>query len=156
MNDGSPDDSLEHALQLQHDDPRLVVVDLARNFGHHKAMMVGLSHARGDRVFLLDSDLEEQPEDLLRFHERFAQGDCDVVFGVQESRRGGLVERVTGALYFSLVDALSDQKIPRNIVAARLMKRDYVRALVRHRFLHALVFIHADRFDPGHRASENL
>lgn len=133
VNDGSPDDSLDLALALHRRDPRVVVVDLARNFGHHKAMMTGLAHARGDLVFLIDSDLEEEPELLGQFHARLAKGDCDVVFGVQEARRGGFVERVSGAMYFSLVEALSDQKIPRNIVAARLMTRDYVRALVRHR-----------------------
>jgi putative glycosyltransferase len=133
VNDGSPDNSLDLALALQGADPRIVIVDLARNFGHHKAMMTGLAHATGDLVFLIDSDLEEEPELLTRFHERLAKGDCDAVFGVQEARRGGIVERVTGALFFSLVDAVSDQKIPRNTVVARLMTRDYVRALVRHR-----------------------
>ena len=133
VNDGSPDDSLDRALSLQRADPRLVVVDLARNFGHHKAMMVGLSHARGDRVFLLDSDLEEQPEDLFRFHERFAQGDCDVVFGVQEKRRGSLVQRLPGELFFVLVQLLSDQPVPRNNMVSRLMTREFVRALIRHR-----------------------
>ena len=100
VNDGSPDDSLAVALALQRTDPRLVVVDLSRNFGHHKAMMTGLAHATGDLVFLIDSDLEEPPESLALFHQRFAQGDCDVVYGVQEARRGGLVERATGALLF--------------------------------------------------------
>jgi putative glycosyltransferase len=111
----------------------VVIVDLARNFGHHKAMMTGLAHATGDLVFLIDSDLEEEPELLSEFHARLAKGDCDVVFGVQEARRGGLVERVTGALFFSMVDVLSDHAIPRNVVVARLMTSDYVRALVRHR-----------------------
>lgn len=133
VNDGSPDDSLERALRLQHDDPRFVVIDLARNFGHHKAMMVGLSHARGERVFSLDSDLEEQPEDLFRFHERLARGDCDVVYGVQEKRRGNLLQRLPGELFFFLVQLLSDQPFPRNAVASRLMTREFVRALVRHR-----------------------
>ena len=133
VNDGSPDDSIDRALALQRADPRLVVVDLARNFGHHKAMMTGLAHVTGDLVFLIDSDLEEQPEDLALFYQRFAQGDCDVVYGVQEVRRGGLIERVTGALFFSLVDSLSDQPLPRNLVTGRLMTRDYVKALVRHR-----------------------
>jgi putative glycosyltransferase len=132
VNDGSPDDSLARALELQKADPRVVVIDLARNFGHHKAMMTGLAHAQGDRVFLIDSDLEEEPELLTQFHERLMQGDCDVVFGVQESRRGGWFDRVTGEVFFSLIDALSDQKIPRNNVVARLMIRDYVRSLVRH------------------------
>jgi putative glycosyltransferase len=133
VNDGSPDDSLERALRLQRDDPRLIVVDLSRNFGHHRAMMVGLSHARGDRVFLLDSDLEEQPEDLLRFHERFARGDCDVVYGIQEKRRGNLLQRAPGEFFFFLVQLLSDQPVPRNNVVSRLMSRDYVRALIQHR-----------------------
>lgn len=133
VNDGSPDDSLDLALALHRADPRVVVVDLARNFGHHKALMTGLAHATGDRVFLIDCDLEEEPELLTEFNERLARGDCDVVFGVQESRRGRWFERLSGEFFFSLVDALSDQRIPRNIVIARLMTRDYVRALVRHR-----------------------
>jgi putative glycosyltransferase len=62
VNDGSPDDSLALAVQLAAADPRLVVVDLSRNFGHHKAMMTGLAHAHGERVFLIDSDLEEDPQ----------------------------------------------------------------------------------------------
>ncbi len=132
VNDGSPDDSLDLALALHRADPRVVVVDLARNFGHHKAMMTGLAHASGDLVFLIDSDLEEEPENLARFYERFAKGDCDVVYGVQETRRGGAVERVTGALFFSLVKALSDHRLPQNLVTVRLMTRDYVRALVLH------------------------
>src|SRR5271167_816371 len=92
VNDGSPDQSLDRALALHRADPRVVVVDLARNFGHHKAMMTGLAHASGDRVFLIDSDLEEEPELLIQFHERLMQGDCDVVFGVQETRRGRWLE----------------------------------------------------------------
>jgi len=133
VNDGSPDDSIERALALHRSDPRVVVVDLSRNFGHHKALMTGLGHATGDLVFLIDSDLEEQPEDLAQLHARFAQGDCDVVYGVSETRRGNFFQRVPGALFFTLADLLSDYPLPRNLFTARLMTRDYVRALIRHR-----------------------
>jgi putative glycosyltransferase len=133
VNDGSPDDSIDLALALHRTDPRVVVVDLARNFGHHKAMMTGLSHATGDMIFLVDSDLEEPPEDLALFYQRFVQGGCDVVYGVQEARRGGLIERVTGRMFFALVDALGDRPLPQNLVTARLMTADYIKALVRHR-----------------------
>ncbi len=141
VNDGSPDDSLDLALELHRADPRVVVVDLARNFGHHKAIMTGLMHATGDLVFLVDSDLEEEPELLTDFYARWQNGDCDVVFGVQESRRGGVIERASGALFFSLVDSLSDHAVPRNIVVARLMTSDYVRALVQHQD-HEFVIFH--------------
>ena len=133
VNDGSPDNSLDLALALQRADPRIVIVDLARNFGHHKALMTGLAHAAGDLIFLIDSDLEEQPEDLEQLYQRFRQGDCDVVYGILESRRGGLVQKLPGALFFRFLEALSDHPIPRNVFTARLMTRDYVRALLRHR-----------------------
>ena len=67
VNDGSPDNSLELVIQLTEEDSHTVVVDLSRNFGHHKAMMTGLEHSQGERVFLLDSDLEEEPEWLHEF-----------------------------------------------------------------------------------------
>jgi putative glycosyltransferase len=133
VNDGSPDNSLELALAIHELDPRVVVVDLSRNFGHHKAMMTGLAYARGDVVLLIDSDLEENPELISQFYQRLEQGDCDVVYGVQKSRRGGVFERVSGFIYYTLVEWLSDDPIPRNHVVMRIMKRDYVRALIRHR-----------------------
>jgi putative glycosyltransferase len=132
VNDGSPDDSLELALALHRTDPRVVVVDLSRNFGHHKAMMTGLMQATGDLIFLIDSDLEEEPEVLSAFYQRFSNGDCDVVYGIQETRRGSFFERAVGEMFFSMIDALSDQSIPRNNVVARLMTRQYVNALIRH------------------------
>ena len=66
VNDGSPDNSLDLAIRLTEQDPH-VVVDLSRNFGHHKAMMTGLAHSKGELVFLIDSDLEEEPEWLETF-----------------------------------------------------------------------------------------
>ena len=116
VNDGSPDDSLDVALQLLSRDARVRVVDLARNFGHHKAMMTGLAHARGELVFLIDSDLEEEPELLGAFHDTLRASDADVVYGVQATRRGGLFERVSGWVFFKLFNVLSDVPIPVNVV----------------------------------------
>jgi putative glycosyltransferase len=133
VNDGSPDDSLGVALKLLERDDRVRIIDLARNFGHHKAMMTGLAEARGDLVFLIDSDLEEAPELLIEFSEALRDGRADVVYGVQEQRRGDLVERASGRLFFKLFNLLSDQPIPENLVTVRLMTRRYVSALVSHR-----------------------
>ena len=132
VNDGSPDASLEHAVALTTHDPHVVVVDLSRNFGHHKAMMTGLSHAVGERVFLIDSDLEEDPAWLLLFARRMADDPCDVVFGVQTVRKGGWFERWSGDAYYGLMRIVSHVDMPRNMVTARLMTRRYVDALSRH------------------------
>lgn len=133
VNDGSPDESLEIAQRLLAKDPRIRIIDLARNFGHHKAMMTGLEHARGDLVFLIDSDLEEEPELLSHFIDRMRRTDADVVYGVQQARRGGPIEQFSGWLFFKIFNLLSDHQIPDNLVTVRLMTRRYVAALVGHR-----------------------
>lgn len=133
VNDGSPDDALAVALAVRAEDERVVVVDLSRNFGHHKAMMTGLAHARGEQVFLIDVDLEEAPEWLVEFREILAARGADVVYGVQETRKGSAFERLSGHLYYSVVNWLSSYPIPRNLVTARLMTRRYVDALLLHR-----------------------
>lgn len=132
VNDGSPDDSLERVLALRSKDPQVTVIDLARNFGHHKAMVTGLAHADGDLVFLIDSDLEEPPELLSQFHAELVRGGHDIVYGVQAKRRGGVFERVSGAAFFKLIEMLSDTPLPRNLITARLMTKDFVSALVAH------------------------
>lgn len=133
VNDGSPDDSLERAVTLHRADPHVVVVDLSRNFGHHKAMMTGLAHSRGERVFLIDSDLEEEPEWLGEFNANMQNSGADAVYGVQASRRGGALERLTGRWFYRLFRLLTGVQQPDNIVTARLMTRRYVEALVAHR-----------------------
>jgi putative glycosyltransferase len=133
VNDGSPDDSLAVALAIAQADSRVTVVDLSRNFGHHKAMMTGLAHARGARVFLLDCDLEEPPELLSTFGERMAQTGADVVYGVQERRKGSAFERWSGELFFRLFNAFTETPLPLNLATVRLMSRRYLDALLAHR-----------------------
>jgi putative glycosyltransferase len=133
VNDGSPDNSLDLAIKLTELDSHVVVVDLSRNFGHHKAMMTGLSHAKGERIFLIDSDLEEEPEWLLPFDEQMMQDRCDVVYGAQAKRKGGKFEKWTGAIFYILFRKLTGISQPDNIVTARLMTQRYVQALLSHR-----------------------
>ncbi len=132
VNDGSPDDSLDKAVRLSKQDPHLVVIDLSRNFGHHKAIMTGLSYSRGDHIFLIDSDLEEEPEWLPSFSEQMKKEDCDVVYGVQKKRKGRWFERISGWLFYKMFHTLTGVQIPRSWVTARLMTRRYVDALLQH------------------------
>lgn len=132
VDDGSPDESLKVALELVETDPRLSVIELSRNFGHHKAIMTGLRAAEGTLVFLIDVDLEEPPEVLHEFNETLRARDVDVVYGVQKRRKGGAFERLTGAFAYALFRLLIPIRIPRNHITVRLMRREYVTALTSH------------------------
>ena len=133
VNDGSPDESLEIAVTLQKRDKHIVIIDLSRNFGHHKAMMTGLQYACGDKVFLLDSDLEEEPEWLIDFDSKLNENQCDVVFGVQTIRKGSKTDQITGELFYTLFGLITSFQLPRNVITARLMTQRYVNALIAHR-----------------------
>jgi putative glycosyltransferase len=132
VNDGSPDESLDIAVQLTKEDDHIVVIDLSRNFGHHKAMMTGLSYATGEQVFLIDSDLEEEPEWLLSFAKQMEAEESDVVYGIQSKRKGEFFEQITGKLFYKIFRFLTGIAQPNNIVTARLMSRRYVDALMLH------------------------
>lgn len=127
VDDGSPDAAAEAVRAIRRSDPRAVLVSLSRNFGHHHAAMAGLAHARGRRVFIIDSDLEEQPEWLPRFAEEQARTGADVVFGVDAGRRGS----AAGALFWKVFNLLSEVRVPRNPCTARLMTRAFVDALLK-------------------------
>ncbi|CAN5633133.1 glycosyltransferase family 2 protein [soil metagenome] len=131
VNDGSPDDSMEVILELQKRDKNVVLIELSRNFGHHKAIMSGLRETTGDLVYLIDCDLEEEPELLIPFYSRMNEKDADVVYGVQEQRKGKLRERFFGMVFYKIFNHFAEQPIPANIIMARLMRRTYVNELLR-------------------------
>ena len=133
VNDGSPDNAVDVAIALYEKDARVRVVDLSRNFGHHKAMMTGLMYANGDLIFLIDVDLEEPPETLTTFYEKFINNDVDVVYGVQAQRQGSWFNRISGSLFYILFNLLSDYPIPHNPLTARLMSQRYVKQLIEYK-----------------------
>lgn len=132
VNDGSPDDSLKHLIDRKKEIPQIKVLDLSRNFGHHYAIQAGLSYASGDYVFLIDNDLETPPSVLVDFYGEIVNDkSLNVVYGYQEVRKGMFLEKLSGTIFWILINKLSDTKIPHNILTERLMTKQYVEALLR-------------------------
>lgn len=132
VNDGSTDNSLSVAVQLAQSEPRLVVVDLSRNFGQHAAIMAGLEEATGERVFIIDSDFDEDPRWIVSFDAAMHKSQSDVVFGVQGRRRGHGLNRWTGELFYRGFRWLANSQMPINQTTARLMSAQYVQVLLRY------------------------
>lgn len=130
VNDGSPDASMQIALELQSRHPSIKVVDLSRNFGHHAAIVAGLELSIGERILLMDCDLEEQPEWLQLFSEKMDESGVDVVYGVQQKRTASAASNLFGELFWSALNFMSSVRIPHNPMTCRLMTRRYVDALL--------------------------
>lgn len=132
VNDGSPDDGLDVAKALAERDARVVVVDLSRNFGQHKALWTGLGMATGDLIMTLDGDLEEDPRWATRFIATMKENWADVVYGVQQRPKGNFAYRLCRNAFYRVLDTVGDFEFPRDVSTARLMTRRYVEALLSH------------------------
>jgi dolichol-phosphate mannosyltransferase len=143
VDDGSSDRTLELLRQHAAVDPRIVIVQLSRNFGHQLAATAGLDIARGDAVVLIDADLQDPPELIPAMIERWRAG-YDVVYAVRRNRRGESPFKVwTARTFYRITRRLTKVAIPVDTGDFRLMSRRVVDALKsireRHRFIRGLV-----------------
>lgn len=128
--DGSPDDPIAVLQQLKGRYPAIRIIELSRNFGHHPALWCGLEKARGDLIFLADSDLETPPEILIELHAAMAEEDSDVAFAFQRERIGSWLTRWTSRMFWRVFGALADVRIHPGVLTERLMRRRYVDILL--------------------------
>jgi glycosyltransferase involved in cell wall biosynthesis len=142
VNDGSADNSLELLSNIQSRDPRVVVVDFSRNFGHQMAVTAGLDIATGDAVIIMDSDMQDPPSVSLELIDKWREG-YDVVYAQRRSRKDSVFKKLTAFLFYWLLSHVADIKIPRDTADFRLLDRKVVDALKqfheRSRFLRGMV-----------------
>lgn len=143
VNDGSRDGTWPAMTALAAADHCLRCIDLTRNYGHQCAVTAGLALSRGERVLLLDADLQDPPELLPALMAKMDEG-FDVVYGQRRSRDGDSVfKRATAALFYRLLRRLAAVDIPQDTGDFRLMRRAVVEALntlpEQHRFVRGMV-----------------
>jgi dolichol-phosphate mannosyltransferase len=141
VDDGSSDGSSEMLDALNQQDPRFKVIHFSRNFGHQPALSAGLDASRGAAVVLMDCDLQDPPEVIERFVERWRAGD-EVVYGVRRKRKEGLLKRAGYAAFYRSMRAVAQIEVPLDAGDFCLMDRKVVEALKRlpeaNRFLRGL------------------
>jgi glycosyltransferase involved in cell wall biosynthesis len=128
VNDGSGDRTPALVDELRRRDPRVVPLHLSRNFGHQPAISAGLAHARGQAVIIMDGDLQDPPEVLGRFIERWREG-YEVVYAVRTQRKESIIKRAGYFLFYRLLRAISDLEIPLDSGDFCLMDRKVVDVL---------------------------
>lgn len=129
VNDGSFDGSAAKMRALVERDPRVRVVNFARNFGHQNAVTAGLDHERGDAVIVIDADLQDPPEVILELLAKWREG-YHVVYAVRSERKGETwFKTFTAKLFYRLIYRITDVDIPVDTGDFRLMDRQVVNAL---------------------------
>ena len=132
INDGSSDDSLEKLSAVQVKDPRVVVIDLSRNYGHQMAVTAGLDYSRGDAVIIMDSDMQDPPAVSLELIKSWELGN-DVVYAQRRTRKDSVFKKVTADIFYRVIHRIADIHIPRNTGDFRLLDRKVVEELKRYR-----------------------
>ena len=141
VDDGSTDGSAELLDNLSADHPQVCVLHLSRNFGHQAAVQAGLTHATGDVVLLMDSDMQDAPEALARFLLQWEAG-YDVVYAVRKDRPERLWKRILFATFHRALSAIANTHIPAgggnfSLIDARVVD-EIVRLGERDRYLPGL------------------
>jgi glycosyltransferase involved in cell wall biosynthesis len=130
VDDGSTDGSAELADQFHAEDPRWMCVHLSRNFGHQAAVTAGLHHAHGDVVCVMDADLQDPPEVLLRLLAEWEKGS-DVVYAVRRERKEHWGKVALYDLFYRLFERLSSVPMPLDAGDFSLLSRPALDAMNR-------------------------
>jgi glycosyltransferase involved in cell wall biosynthesis len=141
VDDGSEDGTWEILAEQCQADSRWKAVGLSRNFGHQRAVMAGLDVARGQAVVIMDADLQDPPEIIPQFVDKWREG-YDVVYGVRRKRKEGALKRAAYTLFYRVLCRLASVNIPRDSGDFGLMDQRVVGALrrmpERNRFIRGL------------------
>jgi glycosyltransferase involved in cell wall biosynthesis len=143
VNDGSSDGTWAIVSMLAQCDDSVVAVDLSRNHGHQLALSAGLSLARGERILVIDADLQDPPE-LLPEMMRLMDDGADVVYGQRIERDGETwFKKVSARAFYRLLVRLTDVPIPPDTGDFRLIRRQVLDALLampeQQRFIRGMV-----------------
>ena len=111
VDDGSLDLSLQQLAMIHQRDPRWKVLSFSRNFGHQAAVSAGLFYCHGDVVAIMDADLQDPPEELRRFLEKWREG-YHVVYAIRTRRKEGLLKRACYKLFYYVLRRLASIDIP--------------------------------------------
>jgi len=131
VNDGSRDATWAMMQGLAAQDGHVVAINLSRNHGHQLALTAGLDLCRGEKILIIDADLQDPPELLSAMVHAMREQQADVVYGVRKSRAGETAfKRATAHGFYRLLSRATEVDIPLDAGDFRLMSRRALDALL--------------------------
>jgi dolichol-phosphate mannosyltransferase len=143
VNDGSRDKTLEIARSLCREDKSIKLLGFSRNFGHQVAITAGMDYAGGKAVIVIDADLQDPPEVILKMIEKWKEG-YEVVYGRRIKRMGEtFLKKATAAVFYRVLKSMTSVDIPVDTGDFRLIDRKVCDALKsipeRNRYVRGLI-----------------
>ncbi|MDD7312860.1 MAG: glycosyltransferase family 2 protein [bacterium] len=126
VDDGSKDDTYAKCQKLQEKDKHVKIVHLRRNFGHEVAMTAGMDYAKGDAVVFMDADLQHPPVYIKEMVKYWQEGTDIVLTKRVENQATSKFYDMCAALFYKVLNFLSDTKIPAKTPDFRLIDRSYI------------------------------
>jgi dolichol-phosphate mannosyltransferase len=112
VNDSSPDNTAEVATKIAGQDPRVIVIEHSRNFGSQSAFLSGMNVASGNAVVLMDGDLQDPPEVIPQFFEKWYKEGFDVVYGRRVRREASAIMGLAYKAFYRLFRQMADITVP--------------------------------------------
>ena len=141
VDDGSVDRTLDLLIGQHERDSKWCVISFSRNFGHQTAVSAGIYHATGDAVVVIDADLQDPPEEIGRFIEKWCDG-YDIVYAVRKHRKEGIFKRLSYWAFYRVMSKMIDFELPLDSGDFCLMDRKIIDILnsmpERNRFVRGL------------------
>ena len=143
VNDGSTDNTLGVSKRLAISHNQIKIINFSRNFGHQAAVTAGLDHSKGNAVIIIDSDLQDPPEVILKMIEKWKEG-FQVVYGRRTLRKGeSFLKLFTAKIFYIILQKLTNTDIPLDTGDFRLIDIQVVKILKnmreKHRFIRGMV-----------------
>ncbi len=126
VDDGSTDDTFQILQKFAQNDYRIKVLKFSRNFGKEYGLMAGLKYCSGRAAIPIDVDLQDPPELILTFIEKWEEG-FDMVYGIRNDRASDtLLKRLTAKLFYKTYNLMTRSPIPYNAGDYRLIDRKII------------------------------
>ncbi len=133
VNDGSPDESWERLKELSRRDPRVISINLIRNFGQHNALMCGLSKSQGTYVVTMDDDLQHPPEEIPKLVKGLEEKGADAVLGRWDSKKHSALRNTGSFLAKQVFFYLLGISRALNMTSFRIIRKEIVEQIVTYR-----------------------
>ncbi len=124
VDDGSSDDSFQILRDLQNKDENIRIVKLAKNFGQSNAITAGLEYSKGDIIVIMDSDLQDRPEDIPKLLNVLEENDIQMAIAKWISRKGPVSKKIISNTFFFISNIITKIHHPANIGVFRAFKKE--------------------------------